>query len=73
MAAMMNSTSRAMWAARPRRLEAAFSDTISLSSFDIGPLDRSAIAFNAPAAGANKQPHEYKEYVEYSSVFKLEH
>lgn len=58
-------TSRAIWAARLRRLKAAFSDTKSPSPVETEHLVRSPIAFTASAAGKNQQPHHHnREYAE---------
>lgn len=52
MSGEMNPTSKAIWAARLRRQEAALADNSSLSSLDTGVLDITSIAFKASAAGA---------------------
>lgn len=53
-------TSRAIWAARLSRLEAAVSDTSSLLSLDWGFLHRSPMEFKASVAEGSLKTREVK-------------
>lgn len=73
MSPVITPTSKAIWAARLRRLEDASSDTSSVSSLVTRLLARSPITFSASAAVTNTQPHYHKEYAENVSVKKLQY